>query len=306
MFITVFTATFNRAKQLHRVYSSLLAQSYKNFEWVVVDDGSTDETKELIETWKRNNKMEIRYIFQLNQGKHIAFNLGVDLAKGDMLVSVDSDDSILPNALELFKTNWEDLENEKKKNFKGLAFRCLDINSNTILGTPLPSKFFDSDDRNFRLKYKIEGEFIGFNRVDVLKKYPFPILDKRVRFCPENIVWYEMAKQYKTRYIDIPARYYHRDAENSITGKNHNRSFSNYYLWKYYINELSNYMIYSPTIILKGYVGISMDGFSTKRNLKDIMRDCKGVWRKVFVLLLTPLGMFLAYKKGNLLIKRGV
>lgn len=294
MYLTVFTATFNRYGELKRVYECLLTQSYKNFEWLIVDDGSTDNTEALVEGWINDEALRIRYTKQINQGKHVAFNKGVQMAKGEMFVSLDSDDVIVPNALELFVHYWNNIESNSRDKYKGLAFRCMDSKTKEILGQPLPSRIWDCDDRNFRLKYRIRGEFMGFNRVDVLKKYSFPIYDDRTRFCPENIVWYEMAKEYLTRYVDIPVRYYYRDSGNALTGKSHNRSFSNYFLWKYYINNLSGYIIYSPKIIIKGYIGITMDGFISGRKLATIIKDCNGLLNKMLVVLLSPIGYFLS------------
>ena len=102
MIITVCTATFNRAHTLHRVFDSLKAQTFQDFEWLVINDGSSDETEMLIARWQSRTSFSIRYKYQQNQGKHIAINLGATLALGDFFVVADSDDAFLPNALEVF------------------------------------------------------------------------------------------------------------------------------------------------------------------------------------------------------------
>ena len=99
---TVFTPTYNRAHTLSRVYKSLADQTFKNFEWLIVDDGSTDGTKVLIEKWTEEASFPIRYFYQENQGKHIAHNLGVKKARGELFLSLDSDDTCVPEALERF------------------------------------------------------------------------------------------------------------------------------------------------------------------------------------------------------------
>ena len=93
--ITVFTPTYNRAYMIDKLYDSLCLQTCKDFEWIVVDDGSVDNTEELIQNFIQENKIHIVYYKQKNQGKHIAINKGVELAKGELFFIVDSDD-ILP------------------------------------------------------------------------------------------------------------------------------------------------------------------------------------------------------------------
>ena len=77
MIFTVFTPTFNRAYTLPRVYESLKSQTFKNFEWLIVDDGSSDGTADLVKMWQNEGALTIRYFYQINRGKHIAINRGV-------------------------------------------------------------------------------------------------------------------------------------------------------------------------------------------------------------------------------------
>src|ERR1700736_1708087 len=93
-FFTVFTPTYNRAHTLHRVFNSLKAQSFRDFEWVLVDDGSTDNTEELAELWIKTADFPIRYFWQKNSGKHIAYNFGIREARGQMFAVLDSDDAL--------------------------------------------------------------------------------------------------------------------------------------------------------------------------------------------------------------------
>ncbi len=95
---TVFTATFNRAHVLHRVYHSLRAQTFRDFEWLVVDDGSTDGTGALVEAWRAEADFPIRYRYQENRGKHVACNRAVAEARGRFFLTLDSDDACVPQA----------------------------------------------------------------------------------------------------------------------------------------------------------------------------------------------------------------
>ena len=107
MIFTVFTPTFNRAHTLHRVYTSLCSQTFTNFEWLVVDDGSEDGTEKLVMRWKKEAPFPVRYKKQKNSGKHMATNHGVSSARGELFVIADSDDEFLPNALKIFYDEWD-------------------------------------------------------------------------------------------------------------------------------------------------------------------------------------------------------
>ena len=99
--ITVLTPTFNRASLLPRLYKSLCKQTYRDFEWLVIDDGSSDHTKEILDQFVKENKISIRYYYKTNGGKHTAINLGLDVAKGEIFFIADSDDVLLPDSLSI-------------------------------------------------------------------------------------------------------------------------------------------------------------------------------------------------------------
>ena len=106
MLLTIFTPTYNRAYSLERLYKSLVTQSLKDFEWLVVDDGSTDNTEELINKFVSDNKVKICYFKQENGGKHRAINRGAAMAQGDYFLIVDSDDYLTSDAVESIKREW--------------------------------------------------------------------------------------------------------------------------------------------------------------------------------------------------------
>ncbi len=298
--LTFFTSTYNRGNTIHRTYASLInvyTPLYKGskitFEWIIVDDGSTDDTLILCKKWCEENKLPIRCYHQQNQGKHVAMNFAIQNAvKGKFWLTIDSDDAILPNALELYFKTWEKIDDDKS--FCAVAARCKDENGQ-IVGDLLPHTPLDASAIDLRLKYRIKGEMLEMYKVSILKQYKFPTYDPRMRFCPENIVWFEIAKKYKMRIIDEAVRIYFHDTDNSIMNvKNIRRSVSNYYLWLYYINNLSRYIIYNPIFILKAYVGISMDGIIANKSVSSILKDCNSLTKKIVTALFMPIGYILS------------
>ena len=201
---TVFTPTYNREKLIHRVFDSLKKQTFKDFEWLIVDDGSKDDTKKVIEEFKKQADFEIRYIYQENGGKHRAFNRGVKEANGELFLTADSDDYFLENALEKFKYYWDLIPN--KDEFSAVTGLCIDQNGQ-IVGDKYPENIFDSNSFETTFIYKIKGEKWGFQRTDVLRQYPFKEFEGE-RFIAESSVWFELSKKYKTRYINEPVRIY--------------------------------------------------------------------------------------------------
>ena len=105
--LTIFTPAFNRAYTLEKLYNSLLVQTSKDFEWLIVDDGSTDNTEELVSDWIEEGKIKIRYYYQKNSGKQVAMNLGAEKCITELFDCVDSDDYLLPDAVEAMLRFWE-------------------------------------------------------------------------------------------------------------------------------------------------------------------------------------------------------
>lgn len=206
---TVFTPTYNRAHTLSRVYMSLCKQTFRNFEWLLVDDGSTDDTRLLVEKWIKQSEFPIRYFFQENQGKHVAFNKAVQLAEGELFLPLDSDDAALPCALEIFSKTWDAIPSESRAEFSAVTGVCID-EQGRVVGDRFPHSPFDSESAELRYRYRIRGEKWGFQRTDILKIIPFPEIAGE-NFIPEGIVWSAIGQNYKTRYINDVVRVYYAD-----------------------------------------------------------------------------------------------
>jgi len=203
---TVFTPTYNRKHTLPKVYESLKGQTFKDFEWLIVDDGSTDGTEHLVREWISEGIIPIQYYYQINQGKQRAKNFAVKKAHAESFFTLDSDDYIFENTLERFNYHWENIPSEKRHEFAGVTGHCVGLNG-ALVGNKYPKDIFDSDMLMIREKYKIKGEKCGYQRTDVMHQYPFPEFENE-KFIYEGVVWREIAQKYKTRFVNEYFRFY--------------------------------------------------------------------------------------------------
>lgn len=199
MKITVFTPTYNRAYIIEKLYISLKRQSFTDFEWLVIDDGSEDNTEQMFKMWlKDNNSFTIRYLKIRNGGKHRAINIATDLAKGELFFIVDSDDYLVEDALETV-VKWEmDLQN--KEIYCGLSGNRGKSKSKFI-GTTFAGEYIDATSLE-RNQYNITGDKAEVFYTEILQKYKFDEIDGET-FITESTVWDRMAKDgYKIRWFN--------------------------------------------------------------------------------------------------------
>lgn len=208
---TIFTPTFNRAHTLPRLYESIRRQTVRDFEWVIVDDGSTDGTERLVKDWQQaGNDFPIRYFWQPNQHKKVAFNRGVREARAPWFVPIDSDDELLPDALENFARMWATIPESDQARYCAVVGLCLD-DDGKVVGDYFPNAPLDADAAALWFDYRVNGEKLNCFQTHVLGDFPFP--ENIPDLVPENVVWFRMARHYKQRCFNVPVRIYHRDVE---------------------------------------------------------------------------------------------
>lgn len=198
MKLTVFTPTYNRSHLLGRLYESLLRQNVAGFEWVVVDDGSTDSTLDLLEKWRGEDKLILRYTTQAHGGKHRAVNRGLDMARGDIFMIVDSDDWLLDGAIEKVLSRYEELKDPK---IVGFHFRNLRPDG-SLIGDRLGGPELVTDNIEMRELMGISGDMVIILKTeDFRNSYRFPEYDGEF-FVPEALVWNRISKTRKLLVID--------------------------------------------------------------------------------------------------------
>lgn len=190
MLISVITPTYNRAYILGKCYESLVGQTSGDFEWVVVDDGSTDNTQELVQSFIEENKIKIKYIKQENGGKHIAHNTAVLNSAGELVVCLDSDDVLTENAVERAIAFWQ--ENAQPHNTGILAKRG-DMVERKPICSALPEGVKESTLFDLTNKYGFEGDTILYFRRELLEKNLFKSFEGE-RFIPETNMYIEIDK----------------------------------------------------------------------------------------------------------------
>lgn len=197
--VTVFTPSFNRAYILPKLYESLCKQTSMDFEWVIVDDGSSDGTSELITNYELQiAPFPIRYFRQDNAGKHIAINRGVQEARGELFFIVDSDDQLTEDAVEWIEKTYHEIRG--KEPFAGLSGIRITPDGKRIGGN-MNYDVLDTDALSLRLLEKIDGDMAEIYRTEVLRQYPFPKVEGE-KFCPEALVWNRIAQKYMLRYVN--------------------------------------------------------------------------------------------------------
>lgn len=202
-FITILTPTYNRASLLPRLFDSLLRQTNKDFEWIVVDDGSTDDTREVVANLKEKcgGAFPMGYVYKANGGKHMAINIGAERARGELLFIADSDDLLTDDALETVANSWLDISDDKS--FAGIAGLDITMDTREVIGSGLPQEHIDCNAIDIRYRHHVTGDMKEVFRTEVLREFPFPEFAGE-RFCPEQLVWFRMARRYRLRYINKP------------------------------------------------------------------------------------------------------
>lgn len=203
--LTIHTATYNRAYILGKAYDSLNAQTIKDFEWVISDDGSTDDTEELVASWiaNKDNGFPIRYYKLPHVGIPRALNNGVKQANAEWFMMLDSDDHILPHTVEKV-LNWLS-EIEDDDSFAGVGYmRCFPNGEYMKPQKPIIDKNLGYVDATHleRAKYNLNMDSCEVHRTELFRKYPFQYWETE-RYAPEQLPFYEIAfAGYKMRWRD--------------------------------------------------------------------------------------------------------
>lgn len=186
--ITVFTPTYNRKELLKRCYDSLLKQEYRDFEWLIVDDGSEDDTKSEVDAWIKEGKIRIRYYYKENGGKMRAHNMGASLAEGELFVCLDSDDYLTNDALRLLEEAYQEAVASSEDSDKiGGVVAHKGRSATRLLGEKGFGKVKTSTLYGLYLS-GFSGETTLMYRTDILRRFPFPEIEGE-KYVPEDYIY---------------------------------------------------------------------------------------------------------------------
>ena len=191
--LTIFTPTYNRSKLLKRAYQSLKDQTNRDFCWLIVDDGSTDDTKKVVEGWIQEGGIPIEYHYCENGGKMRAHNRGVRLCKTDWFLCLDSDDYLVNDAVESILKCID--ENTVDDRLAGIIAHKGKNSTELLSGVDFPDGIRRSTLYGLYLK-GFKGETTLIFRTEVLKKYPFPEIDGE-KYVPEDYIYDKIDAEYE-------------------------------------------------------------------------------------------------------------
>ena len=293
MKISVLTATYNRAKLLSNLYESILRNLSSNIEveWLIMDDGSTDETKNEVDKYIKENKLPIKYFFQENQGKMQAINNLIEKSEGDLIIECDSDDYFTDNAFEVigkeYEKNWENMGN-----CYGICFLKYGKTWENM-----GKKFINDTTTMFDLYFK-EGEdgekALVFNS-QIRKQYKYE-LENGEKFVTEARMFHKMDDKYRIICVNEPIMIC--EYQNEGYTKNIDKQFKeNPYGYFNYFKEILQKDMRGVTIQKRLYAIKHYILFATLTKQKNVVKQVDGILNKILVMILYIPGKILTNKR---------
>ena len=285
MKISLITATYNREKLLPKLYESIVDnyKSFKDIEWIIMDDGSVDDTKKIVDKWIKNSDFKIDYHYQKNQGKMKAINNGMEYVTGDIVIEIDSDDYLMDNVLSIVSKDYEKLD----KDVYGIAYkRKLIGKDNTVEGIDNKVlKLFEIHN-----KYEYDFDMALTFRADIRKKYNYP-LEKDEKFITEARLYYMLDQEYDGLLFkdeEIIVGEYMEDGYS----KNINKMFKQYpYGYYEFFKECLSYSNKDNTTFRKRLYFIKhyiLFSYLTHKKMKTCIKEVDGFNKFLVILLVVP------------------
>ena len=310
--ITVYTPAYNRAATLPRVYESLKNQTKKDFIWLIVDDGSRDETENLINKWKKEATLEINYIKKGNEGKTLALNSVYNYCQTKYIIGIDSDDELTEDAVKIFYDEWKLIED------KGLedtiaSIRALNMNSkkNITYGYgsyifPPGIDYLDASWQEFVLKLGNNNECIVSENLAKIKECASIQqnywLSENVRTIGDFNLAARLGRKYKSRLINKVLGIVHYDAIDSlsrtkdITNLHYNSIVGNYF----FLNENMDYYSWNRKYFIHSLLRFSVSVKANKVSIKEVLTNITDPRFKRMFLIFLPIALIInTYYKLN-------
>ena len=290
--ITVVTPSYNRKHTLPRVYESLKNQTFKDFKWIIMDDGSNDGTDILVKSFQDEGVVEIEYFWNENQHKFITVFEGIKKVTSKYFMIVDSDDSYPENSLQTLFDEVEMISNQDEFiSVMGLS----QYENGDLVGHQYPNNGFDGSIFDMRYKYKVRGDkfgiFITKTYQQLLKNFDYSIY-KNKGYIPQAVFFntYD-AEGVKTKFVNKVVRNYHFDDEDQNSVSNTRWSGRNTFGlmegYRSFINSYGNKLLGYPKALLRNLVGYQIYSIANNKSLSEINKGLKHY--KLLSIILYPL-----------------
>lgn len=195
--ITVVTPTYNRGDFLVNCYESLNKQTTKNFIWLIIDDGSTDNTREIVEKICSISNFDIKYVYKKNGGKHTALNYAFGIINTELTFIVDSDDILSSDAIENIERDWSKYKNSGIAGISYLRGHSFE----KVIGDEFPKSYKEFNPIDIQFRYNISGDKAEVWKTNILNKYRFPEYENE-KFQGENYIWWQIGLKYNLLYVN--------------------------------------------------------------------------------------------------------
>lgn len=283
--VSIYTCVYNRAHTIHRVFESVKKIDYPNIEHIIVNDGSTDNVKELIFKYKEEVSFPVKYYEKENGGKHTALNIAWDVSCGYFLIQLDSDDKLLPNSISFLVDKYYAIPEEVRDQYWCVHGRFVDQHGNFV-GDKYPDGINESHwTRSRETAAKCSGDKLGLQVRKYLAQYRFPEV-KGAWHIPENIIWKQINQKYGTWYTNEILGINYRGEGNNLGAKKTTRkqfaSSAYYRKWK-----MMNTDLYGKSF--KDAIYYSLYFFITTKEYRKNNRYLEGLKNyRVLLSLLAP------------------
>ncbi len=282
-FLTVFTPTYNRIKTLARTYESLKSQTCKDFIWLIIDDGSTDDTKDVVNSWQSfDNGFKIEYIYKENGGMHTAHNVAYENITTELNVCIDSDDTMPADAVEKINEIWNSI---KEKDYAGIIGLDADMNTKKIIGTDFSENLIETTLGDYYCSGGSGDKKLVYRTCIINSVPPYPVFDG------------EKYVGLKYKYTLIDQRYKLYPTNTVLCNVEYQDDGSSKNMWRQYINNPNGFaflrkteMVYSPSLKRRIIECIHYCSSSIIAKNKNYIKESP---KKVLTVLCTPLGLIL-------------
>ena len=295
---TIFTPCYNSEKYIHRVYNSLSSQSFKDFEWLVIDDASTDTTLEILKAYKQKSEFDVKIIEnKVNQMITKSFNKAFLNAGGELFLPLGHDDEISTDALERLNLIWKAYGSD---NVAGIWSMCKDQHGK-LVGNPFTKDVFVGNFFEIYMTHIWRKEKFPCMRTDILKQHPFE--ENELIYIPEGILWARVGAKYKTIFTNEVFRTYYIEPENinALTKRTRKQlSEAMIYQNQIWINELLYHLKGAWFFKIRLYFAYAYYSFLDKKGLFVNLKKINLKRDKAIILLISPLA-FSMYLLFNLM-----